>query len=326
MTPPLLRSLPRYHFDSAKDGELTGSPIAHAFKIRGRVRTVTSMLPLPQGAILSGRACGENSFDLEINGAVFVCRFAVGGRSRHEHDGRVVCVGQDLLALPGTRVREQTQDAAVLLLALRQRAVAAAFGGMSPPSVGLMTLDSRRGRQLRELAFAAAHEIEGLSESLRTKYLRNFQNLMAAALAVVLGDFVPHRRTAEPMVGRRQLAELCEWAALERDDPLTVGDLAARCGLGLRALEKNFLRYFDTTPFAYLRDLRLQKARRLLQDPSASCSVTDAALEAGFAHLGRFSAVYREKFGELPSQTLHRMPPRLGSAFSPGAPPRSQYG
>lgn len=211
-------------------------------------------------------------------------------------------------------------------MALRQQAVAAALGRATAPSVGLTALTSRRGKQLRKLALAAAHEIEGLTENLRAKYLRNFQNLMAAALAAILRDLVPEPRAADPMIGRRKLAYLREWAALERDDPLTVGDLAARCGLGLRALEKNFLRHFDTTPFAFLRDLRLEKARRLLQNPSAGCSVTDAALEAGFPHLGRFSAVYREKFGECPSQTRARILGLRPFRFAAAAPARSENG
>ncbi len=52
-----------------------------------------------------------------------------------------------------------------------------------------------------------------------------------------------------------------------------------------------------------LRNLRLDAARqRLLSERSSS--VTDVALEFGFGHLGRFSAYYRSRFGELPRQTL----------------------
>ena len=33
-------------------------------------------------------------------------------------------------------------------------------------------------------------------------------------------------------------------------------------------------------------------------------SVTEVAYAHGFEHLGRFSAYYRERFGELPSDTV----------------------
>jgi AraC-like DNA-binding protein len=34
--------------------------------------------------------------------------------------------------------------------------------------------------------------------------------------------------------------------------------------------------------------------------------VTDAALESGLVHLGRFSVTYASRFGESPSATLRR--------------------
>lgn len=54
-----------------------------------------------------------------------------------------------------------------------------------------------------------------------------------------------------------------------------------------------------------LRNARLDAVReRLRSRPGVPrIPVTQAALEAGFGHLGRFSASYRERFGELPSET-----------------------
>jgi transcriptional regulator GlxA family with amidase domain len=54
-----------------------------------------------------------------------------------------------------------------------------------------------------------------------------------------------------------------------------------------------------------LRNLRLDAVRaRLLTD--ASASITDTALAFGFGHLGRFSAYYFSRFGELPRDTQRR--------------------
>jgi AraC family transcriptional regulator, ethanolamine operon transcriptional activator len=60
-----------------------------------------------------------------------------------------------------------------------------------------------------------------------------------------------------------------------------------------------------------VKSVRLTAARRALQDPSATTSVTDVALQRGFFHLGRFAHDYRELFGESPSETLRRA---LGAA------------
>jgi transcriptional regulator GlxA family with amidase domain len=53
---------------------------------------------------------------------------------------------------------------------------------------------------------------------------------------------------------------------------------------------------------SYLRNVRLDHCRRLLV--AGTASVTDVAQQCGFTHLGRFSAAYKERFGELPSHTL----------------------
>ena len=51
--------------------------------------------------------------------------------------------------------------------------------------------------------------------------------------------------------------------------------------------------------------MRLQGVRDALTDArSGATTVTDAAAEYGFYELGRFAAIYREAFGEAPSDTF----------------------
>jgi transcriptional regulator GlxA family with amidase domain len=73
-----------------------------------------------------------------------------------------------------------------------------------------------------------------------------------------------------------------------------------------RAVQYMFRRHLDTTPMAYLRRIRLDRAHRdlLAADPSHD-TVSAIATRWGFAHTGRFSQVYRAEFGESPSVTLH---------------------
>jgi transcriptional regulator GlxA family with amidase domain len=53
-----------------------------------------------------------------------------------------------------------------------------------------------------------------------------------------------------------------------------------------------------------LLELRLNAAQRALRRPSPNLTVTSAATSLGFLHFGRFAAMYRDRFGELPSATL----------------------
>jgi len=97
---------------------------------------------------------------------------------------------------------------------------------------------------------------------------------------------------------------------LLRDDPArawTVGALASAVFTSVRSLQEGFRRTLDTTPMAYLRKLRLERAREdlLAADPDDR-TVTEVAARWGFLHLSRFASAYAGRFGELPSETLRR--------------------
>lgn len=84
-----------------------------------------------------------------------------------------------------------------------------------------------------------------------------------------------------------------------------VKDLCRVTGVGVRTLQRCFREYFNLTVSNYLKTVRLDSARRelLAADPSGT-SVTRIAMENGCPHLGRFSVEFRERFGQLPRETL----------------------
>lgn len=90
----------------------------------------------------------------------------------------------------------------------------------------------------------------------------------------------------------------------------TPSRIAAELGVSLRTLELGFRAVHDCAPGEFLRRIRIGKARESLLAPDAATSVTEVALANGFLHLPRFSAYYRQMFGELPIQTLRRSKPR----------------
>ena len=97
-----------------------------------------------------------------------------------------------------------------------------------------------------------------------------------------------------PAVERYVRARICAPIALE--------DLARAAGVSPRTLHLHWKRQYGVGPMAWLRNLRLDIARQRLRG-LGDASITDVALECGFGHLGRFSAYYRERFGELPRET-----------------------
>ncbi|ROQ40709.1 AraC-like DNA-binding protein [Frondihabitans sp. PhB188] len=87
--------------------------------------------------------------------------------------------------------------------------------------------------------------------------------------------------------------------------PISTTDIASASGLGLRTLQEGFRRVLETTPNAYLRGVRLDRARAEL-DAGRSGEVANVARRWGFGNLGRFSAAYADRFGERPGDTARR--------------------
>ncbi|MBB2930612.1 anthranilate 1,2-dioxygenase regulatory protein AndR [Paraburkholderia silvatlantica] len=88
--------------------------------------------------------------------------------------------------------------------------------------------------------------------------------------------------------------------------PLSLAELAAAVGVPVRTLCAGFLRFRQTSPIQYLRQLRLDHARQTIRATAAHVRIADIALDCGFTHFGRFAQSYRERFGELPSQTVRK--------------------
>jgi AraC-like DNA-binding protein len=84
--------------------------------------------------------------------------------------------------------------------------------------------------------------------------------------------------------------------------------LARQVNVSTRQLQAGFREHLGMSPTQYLRQLRLRRVREDLtgSDPARRPMVAEVAYRWGFTHLGRFAQDYRARYGESPSQTLHR--------------------
>lgn len=91
-------------------------------------------------------------------------------------------------------------------------------------------------------------------------------------------------------------------------EPFSLADVANAARLSPRGLQDAFHRILGRTPTQELRMLRLEAARADLvaADPSDGDTVGGIAQRWGFVHVARFSAAYRERYGESPRETLQR--------------------
>ncbi|XOT96215.1 helix-turn-helix domain-containing protein, partial [Alcaligenes pakistanensis] len=88
----------------------------------------------------------------------------------------------------------------------------------------------------------------------------------------------------------------------------TVDELSTIAGVSSRTLQQAFKDHYGVSPMQYLRQVRLDRLRHeLIHSNEPHLTLADLAMRWGFAHQGRFSAEYRGRFGETPSETLQRV-------------------
>ena len=96
--------------------------------------------------------------------------------------------------------------------------------------------------------------------------------------------------------------------------PIVASDLARITGTSVKSIDAAFVQHRQTSPLAFLRQRRIERARRLLLENPMS-STMDVARLAGYLRIEPFEAAYFKQFGESPAQTRQRG--RVGKTSRP---------
>lgn len=86
----------------------------------------------------------------------------------------------------------------------------------------------------------------------------------------------------------------------EPDADYSLAMLATDAGVSVTVLKEQFRAVFGRSVFDTLRDIRLDRARSLIE---GGWSVSQAAAYVGYRHPGNFSTAFRRRFGHAPSTT-----------------------
>lgn len=106
---------------------------------------------------------------------------------------------------------------------------------------------------------------------------------------------------------RYRLRRAIDYAYASAHLPIGSRDVADAAGLHPRTLQSLVKTHLGTTPSRLLRDIRLDRARSdLIAGTRPTVTVQGVARVWHFRNLGRFSALYAARFGELPRETLRR--------------------
>lgn len=83
-------------------------------------------------------------------------------------------------------------------------------------------------------------------------------------------------------------------------DPPKVTDLARMVGINDNKLKRGFKTLYNTTPFAYVQEYRMMKARDAFVD--GETSVTTVANQVGYSNPSRFTVLFKKQFGISPKE------------------------
>ncbi|MEM7062494.1 MAG: AraC family transcriptional regulator [Cyanobacteria bacterium P01_B01_bin.77] len=146
-----------------------------------------------------------------------------------------------------------------------------------------------------------------LQQILHCPYIGLMQQiyLEGKALELFAAQFALWSETPAPTVTTSLSAHDIEQLHEARDilirqvaHPPSLIALARQVGLNDHKLKQGFRQLFGTTAFDYLRDYRLQQAKKLLQNPNLK--VANIAAMVGYQNQGAFGSAFRRKFGITP--------------------------
>jgi AraC family ethanolamine operon transcriptional activator len=136
---------------------------------------------------------------------------------------------------------------------------------------------------------------------------------MAKALCSIASNLLPQiAGETRPLPTRAEVAVLARAYMLENiDTPIPISALCSPVAVSERTLRTAFRETYGMSPSRYFKLLRLAHVRTSLERSThRRTTVLCEAVKAGFWHMGRFAAEYKDRFGELPSVTLRTPPGR----------------
>jgi transcriptional regulator GlxA family with amidase domain len=100
------------------------------------------------------------------------------------------------------------------------------------------------------------------------------------------------------------------------NEPITITRLAHATAASARSIFYHFKTSRGQSPMSFVKQVRLDHAREMLESSGISRSVTQIAVDCGFGNLGHFAGDYFKRFGERPSETLKRSKYEMASQRS----------
>ncbi|MCE2838530.1 MAG: AraC family transcriptional regulator, partial [Cyanobium sp. 49614_E6] len=96
--------------------------------------------------------------------------------------------------------------------------------------------------------------------------------------------------------------DLVDWVMANLDQPISLTDMEQRSCYSRRSLQYTFKQHYGCGPMQWLRQQRLEKAMRLLQESGGQLGLSQVAQSCGYISQSSFSRDFLKRFGQRPSK------------------------
>jgi transcriptional regulator GlxA family with amidase domain len=96
--------------------------------------------------------------------------------------------------------------------------------------------------------------------------------------------------------------DLVDWVMANLDQPISLTDMEQRSCYSRRSLQYTFKQHYGCGPMQWLRQQRLEKAMRLLQESGGQLGLSQVAQSCGYVSQSSFSRDFLKRFGQRPSK------------------------
>jgi AraC family transcriptional regulator len=153
-------------------------------------------------------------------------------------------------------------------------------------------------KNLLEL-FKQEFSLNGLTDILYTEALATALSLH---LIRTYANRQPLKIIQDVYTDRAELDETIDYIEQSLDREITVQALAQRANLSISVLAHSFKKSMGISPYQYIIDRRLERAKQLLLDRDANLPISTICQMCGFANASAFTTRFRQKHGISPAK------------------------
>ena len=160
---------------------------------------------------------------------------------------------------------------------------------------------------LRDMTMFLARQLNSAAAQLPNAMITELeQALTIAFLSAHRHNFSEFLRAPTKEAAPRVVRLAEDYIEASWNRAITIDELASQTNTSIRSLYAAFRKSRGYTPMAFAKAVRMQRAKKMLQEANQRTSVSEIAFKCGFGNLGHFASDFRKMFGELPSEMLAR--------------------